>query len=200
MNKIYFILILFSMIGMPSYAQIPEKPEDISPLLNGENIPEATLLAPEGSKQVLSSLLAVKPSILLFYRGGWCPYCNAHLSEIQNVEDEILKLGYQILAISPDSPENLKQTTVKDNLNYSLYSDADGILIKAIGIAYKAPSKYADMLKKSSGGYNEGFLPVPAVFVVDTSGKILFEYINPDYSTRLSSGLLLAILKEIKIN
>ena len=54
------------------------------------------------------------------------------------------------------------------------------------------------MLSNRSNGRNEGFLPVPAVFVVDTSGTILFEYINPDYSTRISTELLLAVLNELK--
>ena len=53
------------------------------------------------------------------------------------------------------------------------------------------------MLSEKSGGLNEGILPVPSIFVVDTSGKILFEYINPDYKTRLSSSLLLAVLKNL---
>jgi len=92
----------------------------------------------------------------------------------------------------------LKQTSDKDKLNYSLYSDADGQLIKAMGLAFQAPEKYAGMLSDKSGGLNEGFLPVPSVFVVDMKSKILFEYINPDYSTRLSASLLLAVLKNLK--
>lgn len=87
---------------------------------------------------------------------------------------------------------------IKDKLDYSLYSDGDVKFIQSLGIAFKAPEKYSGMLNKSSGGLNKGFLPVPAVFVVDQSGTILFEYINPNYKTRLSAGLLLAVLKELK--
>lgn len=64
----------------------------------------------------------------------------------------------------------------------------------------KAPDKYSGMLSEKSDGLNDGFLPVPSIFVTDTSGKIAFEYINPDYKTRLSPGLLLAVLKELKLN
>ncbi len=185
------------MNGIAVFAQLPDKAEDISPLLYGETLPDAKLTSPEGKSFSLNELMAQKPTILLFYRGGWCPYCNAHLVEIQKVDKDIIGLGYQILAISPDSPENLKQTSEKDKLNYSLYSDANGKLIKSIGIAFKAPEKYAGMLNKSSGGLNEGFLPVPSVFVVDKTGKILFEYINPDYKTRISSSLLFAVVKSL---
>lgn len=197
-KQLFLIAVLTILSATAVNAQLPEKSEDIAPLLYGETIPEITLTKDDGSKHSTSSLYSKKLTVFLFYRGGWCPYCNAHLAEIQKIEKDIIGFGYQILAISPDSPENLKQTLEKDKLNYSLYSDADGKLIKAIGIAYKAPEKYAGMLSEKSGGQNEGFLPVPSVFVVDKTGKIIFEYINPDYSTRLSSGLLLAVLKELK--
>jgi len=134
----------------------------------------------------------------MFYRGGWCPYCNKHLAELQGAESKINKLGFQIIAISPDSPQNLQLTDSNNELRYSLYSDGDGILMKALGIAFKAPEKSIDKLMKNSDGLNEGFLPVPSVFVVDTSGKIEFEYINPNYKTRIGADLLLAVLKELK--
>ena len=180
-----------------TFAQLPDQAEDISPLLYGEKIPNAALVEADGSSHQLHSLIKERPSVLLFYRGGWCPYCNRHLAEIQEVEQQVANLGYQILAISPDSPENLKVTDKDQDLNYRLFSDANGELCKKAGIAFKAPEKYGNMLKEKSGGHNEeGFLPVPSVFVVDHEGVILFEYINPDYSTRLSGGLLLKVLSQ----
>ena len=171
------MLILTGLVlaGFSVSAQIPERADDISPLLIGEIIPDAILKAPDGSDHSILNVLSNKPTVMLFYRGGWCPYCNAHLAEIQGVESEIIKLGFQILAISPDSPENLQLTDDKHHLNYSLYSDSDGTFTKALGIAFKAPERSLIKLDKFSGGLNEGFLPVPSVFVVDTSGKIQFE-------------------------
>jgi peroxiredoxin len=198
-KKLFFLLSLAGLFsGLQISAQIPERAEDICPLLNGETIPDASLTAPDGNSHQISGIIGTKPTVLLFYRGGWCPYCNAHLAEIQEIEAEIIQLGYQIVAVSPDSPENLQQTDEKQKLNYSLYSDADGTFTKGIGIAFKAPERMSDRLTKYSDGKNEGILPVPSVFVVDTSGKILFEYINPDYRTRMSASLLLAVLKELQ--
>ena len=51
------------------------------------------------------------------YRGSWCPYCNTQLSEIASIEDELKKLGYQIVAISPDKPESLNVTETKHDLD-----------------------------------------------------------------------------------
>jgi peroxiredoxin len=187
------VLIVYSIS-----AQIPERAEDISPLLIGEIIPDVVLKAPDAIDHSISDILSEKPAVILFYRGGWCPYCNVHLAEIQGAESEIIKLGYQIVAISPDSPENLQLTDEKNKLQYSLYSDSDGSLMKAMGIAFKAPERSIDKLKKYSNGLNEGFLPVPSVFVVDTSGIIEFEYINPNYRTRLGADFLLAVLTALK--
>jgi peroxiredoxin len=198
MKKLILFFVAATLFSFSGYTQVAEKAEDISPLLNGEILPDAVLKAPDGSAHNLSEVLKQKPSVVLFYRGGWCPFCNAHLAEIQEVQNEVVNLGYQIIAISPDSPENLQATDEKQELAYSLYSDADGKLTKAIGIAFKAPERYSGMLSEKSDGLNDGFLPVPSVFVTDTSGKITFEYINPDYKTRLSGGLLLAVLKELK--
>ncbi len=197
MKRILFV-VTFAFMATLAQSQLPLLPQDISPLLNGETVPDATLSGADGTNYQLHSLVKEKPTVLLFYRGGWCPYCNRHLSEIQGVEGEVGQLGYQIVAISPDSPENLKTTHDEKGVKYRLFSDANGDLIRSMGIAFKAPGKYLDMLNKKSGGYNQdGFLPVPAVFVVDEKGTILFEYINPDYKTRLSGGLLLAVLKEL---
>lgn len=193
----YIVLVIMLMTSVLKVkAQLPDNAEDISPLLYGETIPDISLTTIDENKTTIKEIVKTKPTILLIYRGGWCPYCNTHLSEIQNIEDDIIALGYQIVAISPDSPENLSQT--KEKLNYKLFSDSNGSLIKSLGIAFKAPEKYSVMLNKTSDGLNNGFLPVPSVFVVDNSGKIKFEYINPDYSNRISANLLLAVLKALK--
>lgn len=193
-----FILLTGLFFPILINAQLPEKAEDIAPLLNGETVPDAMLTSPDGKDFHLKKIIQQKPTVLLFYRGGWCPFCNAHLAEIQGVQEDVVKLGYQIVAISTDAPVNLQATDSKHTLNYSLFSDADGELIKAMGIAFQAPQKYSGMLKEKSGGLNPGLLPVPSVFVLDTSGKILFEYINPDYKTRLKADMLMAVLKSIQ--
>lgn len=200
MKKLIFLFVMAAFFNFSGYAQVAEKAEDISPLLNGETFPDAVLKAPDGSEHDLSEILKQKPSVVLFYRGGWCPFCNAHLAEIQEVQNDVVNLGYQIIAISPDSPENLQVTDEKQELAYSLYSDADGKLTKSIGIAFKAPENSTKRLFDYSVGQNEGFLPVPSVFIVNTTGKIVFEYINPDYRTRLSAELLLAVLKNLNLD
>ncbi len=183
----------------PNAMPLPAKSEDISPLLIGENIPDATLLTDEGKSFDLNKAVASKPTILIFYRGGWCPYCSKHLSGLMEIEPDLLKMGYQILAISTDSPENLKQTAMKEKLNYTLLSDADLQVSKQFGIAYQAPENYQSFLPKTTGGKDvDLLLPVPSVFILDKKGSILFEYINPNFKERISPTLLKAAAEALR--
>ncbi|MGO2293483.1 MAG: redoxin domain-containing protein [Pseudoalteromonas sp.] len=73
----------------------------------GLTVPAITL-KDTGSKNVaLAKRFAEKTTVLIIYRGGWCPYCSKQLANVQKIEDEIVKLGVQIIAVSPDSPEKL---------------------------------------------------------------------------------------------
>ncbi len=177
---------------------VPLKPEDISPLLVGETIPAMTLPDAAGKPTDLQALIAQKPTILIFYRGGWCPYCNKQLAGLQQVEKELSDMGYQMIAVSTDSPENLQKTTDKQKLSYTLLSDADLALSKKVGIAFKAPKNYDSFLPGASGGKNiDKLLPVPSVFILTRKGKIAFEYINPDMTQRIGAGLLKAAAESL---
>ena len=190
MKKILFILLAISNISL---AQIAETAEDISRLLIGEKIPKQDLVSVD-DKAVSTTEIFNKKTVLIVYRGGWCPYCNSQLMEMQEIENQIIGLGYQIVAVSPDSPKFLKETTTEDKLNYQLFSDSDGGFSQALGIAFKRDKP---KLEKYSEGKNPGFLPVPTVYVINENREIEFLYINPDYSKRLKGDLLLAVLKNL---
>lgn len=173
---------------------VPEKPEDISPLLIGESIPEINLHDATGKSFNLNQAVAASPTILIFYRGGWCPYCSRQLAGIQEIEQDLKKLGYNIIAVSTDSPENLSKTLGEEKLSYTLLSDSELTAAKKFGIAYKGPKAYDKILPEASGGKNvDKLLPVPSVFILDTAGKIQFEYINPNIKDRMSEALLKAV-------
>jgi peroxiredoxin len=180
-------------------AQVPKNGEDICPLLIGETIPKATLQDSEGKQVELGRLLINKPTVLVFYRGGWCPYCNVQLSGLVKIEKDILDLGYQIIAISPDNYRNLQTTESKDSINYTLISDPDAKFIQQVGIGFKTPLMLKGFIAtKGQKGETSEIMPVPTVMVVDEKGKILFEYINPNYKERISGEMLLAVLKTLK--
>jgi peroxiredoxin len=183
-------------------ASVPTDAADVKPLLVSQNVPEVSVKKPTGQLVSLKEIVTQKPSVVVFYRGGWCPFCNRHLSGLNTIYPELKKLGYQLIAISSDRPEKLAESTKKLTLDYELLSDNDMDAAKAFGIAFKLPDDLVAMYKakykidvEADSGRDHHMLPVPSVFLVSKTGKIDFAYVNPDYRTRLSSQVLLAAAK-----
>ena len=197
MKKLLFISLIF--IGCTNHLSIPLEAEDISPILIGEKLPNANFQNAEGEYVQLKALLGEKPTVLVFYRGGWCPYCNVQLSGLVEIEEDVLKLGYQIVAISPDDYKNLQSTIENNSTKYTLLSDPNGKFIKEIGIAFKTSSSLKEYITgKGQKGETSPVMPAPTVMIVDKKGVIKFEYINPNYKERISGEMLLSVLKTIK--
>jgi len=197
-NMRLFLLLCISFLSFASFAQIADKPEEVAPLLIGEQVPlKTSILDAQGKTHRLGDILATQKTVLVFYRGGWCPFCNVHLSGLAKAAAEITALGYQIVAISPDDPKNLQNTAESGQLNYQLYADPQAQLLEAVGIAFKAPEAARQYIASKSKGDVTKVLPVPALLVLDKEGKILFEYISPNYKQRISAELLLAVLKNL---
>lgn len=176
-----------------------------TPLNVGDAIPAVKLRTEDGKEVSLRTLASEKPTVLIFYRGGWCPYCNRHLQALVGIEDDLNKAGAQLLAISMDTPEKLKATPGRDKLGYRLLSDSDANAANAFGIAFKVDDalvkKYRDSYKidlEAASGNDRHILPHPAVFVADTAGKIRFAYVNPDYKVRLEPAKVLEAAKAAK--
>ena len=163
-------------------------------------MPKATLTDLNNTTIKTESLFREKKTILIFYRGGWCPYCNLHLSEVGRIENDLLALGYQIVAVSPDAVRNLVSSKEKLALSYTLLSDTRGDLIKSAGLAFKAPAYCEKELRENQGKDAELFLPVPSLFILNEKSEILFEYINPNFKQRISGYLLLAAARVCALN
>lgn len=170
----------------------------INPLLIGETIPAGPLRSVDGKPFDLLEASKNDRLAIIYYRGGWCPYCNHQLAELNEVYKELLDLGFRIIAISPDSPEKLREGLEKDPLHFTLLSDSSMKTAVAFGIAYKVDSETLKKLAtydidlEAASGQDHHLLPVPSVFLVGTDGVVDFVYANPDYATRLDPGVLLA--------
>ncbi|MGC9346680.1 MAG: peroxiredoxin-like family protein [Anaerolineae bacterium] len=187
-----------SMVGSEEASRIPERAEDICPILVGQSLPRMVVRNPDGSEFDVNAANAEQPTILIFFRGGWCPYCNVHLGQLQMIESDLVKLGYQILAVSPDRPANLEALAEERELNYRLLSDSEMTAAISLGIAFQVDDETVTKYKSALGADLEPdpdqghyLLPVPAVFVVGKGGVIEFSYVNPNYKVRLDGGVLL---------
>lgn len=195
-------LILYGT-GAMAAGTLADSAEAICPILLGSAMPDVPLQSVDGKATTLGQQVAGKPAILVFYRGGWCPYCNLQLSDLRLITAEAKALGYQIIAISPDQPEELGKTMTKDKLDYSLLSDSKADALRAFGIGFRVDDAtiekykgYGIDLEKSSGESHHA-LPVPSVFIVDAAGLLQFSYVHPDYKVRVPGTVILAAAKAI---
>lgn len=180
-----------------------ESAEAVSPLAVGATVPDVILTGTDGQPVALREQLDT-PVVLVFYRGGWCPYCNLQLAGLQEIEDDLQALGVRILAVSPDLPENLLSTVAKESLAYTLLSDSAMKAARAFGIAFRVDDATIEKYKgynidlEAASGQSHHLLPVPAVFIIGTDGVISFVYANADYKVRLAPEKLLAAAKRVQ--
>lgn len=193
----------FAFAADDAIPPVPDKAEDVHPAKIGDTVPALTLVNPQGEEVALNELLAAKPTMLIFYRGGWCPFCNTQLGHLQTAMPELKEIGYQVVAISPDKPESLEESVKKRELDYTLLSDSALALAMRLGVAFQVDAgtleKYKGYgldLAAASGGKSDNRLPVPSLFIVGTDLKIKFTHVNPDYKERLAPEALIAAAKE----
>lgn len=182
---------------------IAASPEEVTPLLDGTTIPNSQVFTADGEAISLIETVKNRPAIIVFYRGGWCPYCNRQLAELKDIESDLVAMGYQILAISPESVERLNAQKLKTEMQATILSDHTLSAVTDFGIAYyvdKATSiKYAGyniVLTKDKTG--QPVLPAPAIFIVDKQGRVQFSYVNPNYQVRPSAELVKQVAKALK--
>jgi peroxiredoxin len=185
----------------PEFAQVPDSAAKVKPLAKGARIPDPALQTINGEAINLSEVIGGQPAILIFYRGGWCPYCNAHLGELRLIEGDLRELGYRVIAISPDKPEWLAQTLDKRRIGFTLLSDSEAQAAVAFGLAFRVSEQSlafyslggVDLAERS--GQRHLLLPVPAAYVIKADGTVAFVYANPDYKTRVDRHKLLRAAK-----
>jgi peroxiredoxin len=201
MKLLNFGLLWAAVLGLSAVPSrgvpLADSPEDVRPLAAGAVSPSAKLLSREGKEVELSVVLGGKPTILIFYRGGWCPFCNRHLVALGESYLELRKLGYQLVAISPDKLEALAGTVEKQHLLYKLFSDRAMEASANFGVAYRITAEQAAGYKGNGidlagvPGSADYWLPVPTAFVIGADGTIRFVHFNPDPSVRISSEELI---------
>ena len=181
----------------------------IQPLRSGQGAPGFVVETVSGKPFRFEPDGLERPVILISFRGGWCPYCNMHLSELRHVLPQINDMGIDVMFLSGDRPELLYESLDEDTLAdidglaYRIYSDAKAGAAMALGIAFRAADRTIESRRSKGqdiGGSSmelHGVLPVPSVFAVDAQGVIRFAYTNADYKVRLSADELLDVARQI---
>lgn len=171
----------------------------------GAPAPDFILPDTQGNPVRLHGLLRNGPVVVVFYRGGWCPYCNIHLRGFQRALPELRKLGAQLVAISPQLPDESLSTQQKDELEYPVLSDVGNKVGHKFGVAFRLSDPHLELLVdfdnplEASNGKEGAFeMPMPATFVVDTTGIIRFAGVEVDYTRRVDPDDVIEKIRHIK--
>jgi peroxiredoxin len=160
-------------------------------LKTGDTAPDFSLPDPNGRSVSLYENLKVGPVILVFYRGGWCPYCSLTLRAYQRLLPAIRDAGALLIAVSPQSPDNSLSTQEKNALTFPVLSDLRSEAAKSFGILYRLPDDLQKLYTKVGNGLDvinadgQWTLPIPATYVIAPDGHIVAHHVEIDYRTRM---------------
>ena len=150
----------------------------------------------EGKNITLKEQLKRGPVVLVFYRGQWCPYCNRQLKNLEDSLALITAKGGKLIAITAEKPENINKTIAKTKASYSILFDDSLKIMRSYDVAFAVDPKMKERYKgygidfDEVNGNNGANLPVPAVYVINKEGIIVYKYFDVDYKNR-------AVIKDI---
>lgn len=182
-------------------AQLKSTGIESTALKVGDRAPSLSLPDAKGEQVSLKQLLQQGPVVAIFYRGAWCPYCNLELRAWQAHLAELKGLGASLVAISPQTPDHSLSTAEKNALAFPVLSDSDLAAAHGFGIAFTLPPELVELYGSVGNklpelnGNGQWVLPVPATFVIDTSGVIAFAHVEADYRERAEPDDVLAVIR-----
>jgi peroxiredoxin len=169
----------------------------------GDRAPDFAL--PDGDGRVIRSAdrLAEGPLVITFYRGVWCPYCNAELRAIEAAADQIRALGATIVAISPQTAVNIRKAQRDNALSFPILSDGGNAVADKFGLRFRLPDELVGVYKgfgndlAVANGEPSWTLPMPGRYVIGGDGVIAYAEVNPDYTRRPDPAELLPALRAL---
>lgn len=171
----------------------------------GDIAPDFILPDVDGRSVRLFTELERGPVVLVFYRGGWCPYCKIHLRGFQKLLADFKAAGAQVMVISPQLPDQSLITREKDKLAFPVLSDVGLNTERAFGVAFELPKAllklFAELdisLENSNGVEGAKELPMPATFVIRTDRTIAYAHVEADFTRRSEPLEVLNIVRHLE--
>lgn len=170
----------------------------------GDQTPAFTLPDQLGNMVNSTDVMRTGPVVLNFYRGEWCPYCNLELRAYQAKLDRMDRLGASLLAISPMLPDNSLGLAEKHQLAFPVLSDVGNKVAAAFGLVFTVDTRIQAMYLERLGndlptlnGDDSFTLPLPATYVIDQNGVVIYAYVNADYRQRANPEDVMAVLEDL---
>lgn len=182
-------LTLFTvLISLVSFAQT----ETINTLKIGDKAPLFEAISYSNNEVKLKNLIDSGKVVLVFYRGAWCPYCNKHMSNLQDSLNLIIEKGASLITISPEVESSVEESISKSNATFEVISDKNYQVMNQYGVSFKVKEATLTKYKlfginlEEANGNQDNILPVPATFIINQNGTIEYIHFDENYKERLS--------------
>lgn len=179
--------------------------EDVHGIEVGVKAPLFTAVNAENKTFSLEEELKNGAVVLIFYRGFWCPVCNKHLSRLQDSLMQIQATGAQVIAISPEKPEYLDKMAEKTGAEFTLLYDEDYKIANAFDVTFKPSAMQLFTYNTVLGGKlkeshtdDSQRLPIPATYIINQEGIIIWRQFDPNYKNRSTVQEILKALEKIE--
>jgi peroxiredoxin len=157
----------------------------------GDKAPDFTGYDQKGKQVELKKILEQGPVILFFYRGKWSQICSRYLNNYQDSLKVLTDQGFNVVAITPESIENVEQTVKLHNLTFTVIYDCQEKIMKDYDVMFSVTKAYQEKIKSDisidiaeNNGRDEARLPVPATFIINKDGFIVAVQFDPDFMNR----------------
>ena len=176
------------------------------PIEVGAPAPDFALPDQHGRIVQLADRLSRGPVVLVFVRGGWCPFCTLTLRAYQDELPAIEAAGADLLAIMPQPFHTCSAVAERDLLAFSVLSDAGNAVSDQYGVVYEvAPEvrKVYDRLGHDLPRLNktgDWRVPLPATFIIDRDGRVLRIHVAPTAHQRLEPSQVVRMLQDLRVD
>jgi len=172
----------------------------------GETAPDARLVTPTGEETSFAAVRGSAPTVVVFYRGAWCPYCNITLRTYQQeLLPALQERGVQLVAVSPQTPEGAEQSIANGELAFPVLTDPENVLAGRFGIvtepsaAARAAHTQLGFDVADSNADDTAAIPFPSVFVIDAAGVVRSADVHVDYTTRTEVADVLTAVDDLVV-
>lgn len=169
----------------------------------GDTAPDFLLPDEHGRLHSSEHLRREGPLVVSFYRGGWCPFCNAELRALQAVKVEFDSLKANLVVLSPETRDLPRRLKRQLNLDLTMLADVDHGVAISYGVLFRVPDEIKAHYARQGydfghrHGSTEWMLPIPATYVIDQDGVVRGAFVEPDFTIRQEPSDILATVRRL---
>mmetsp|Transcript_50171 Transcript_50171/g.121561 ORF Transcript_50171/g.121561 Transcript_50171/m.121561 type:complete len:451 (-) Transcript_50171:775-2127(-) len=158
----------------------------------GEVAPDFELQDQDGETVHLQELVQQGPVVVIFYRGKWCPHCNATIMALSASYDKIQAKGASLVAISPMMPDGTQFLATKRCLLFPVCSDFGNDVTRKYHITFEVQAEIRSKMVEwgedvpGHNGDESWVIPLPAAYIIGEDGRVVWNFIDNDPGVRAS--------------